>query len=448
MIATLALSISIARVLGDSAYGDYGSVWALFMIMTVVAHMGMDTIVVRESARDLGRAPDLVSNAITMRLGLSLFAYALAIVAALLMRTGQTFVGYVAIAGLIFFVSWHVLIATYFEATLRVGTHTLLTTGCACLTLALTLAVLFLRGGVGGVLWAAVAANFVTLVVAYVLVSRHFRPTLGRNLAVMKNILSASWPLGGTVFLIMLAARLDVLMVRAMKGPSVAGYYWAALRITESLTIISQAFMLSVFPLMSFYHSREPARFGDIHRKSLKYMAVIILPLALFLSFHSRSILRVFGESFVQGAPALAILAWFMFFVFIGSVNFGAIIVENRQKSFLFLSVFLMLVAIALNLLLIPRYSLTGAAVAAVLRQVIFYITMLLIPSMRKYTVAAATASFRPIVAVVCAAACLYWVVTPLGVFLALPVYVLVLLLIGGFDKEDRVLLLKVIRRT
>lgn len=447
MVATLALNISIARVLGDSAYGQYMSVWALVMILNVVAHMGIETIVVRESARNLGRAPELVANAVTVRLVLSLLAYAGAVIVALLMREGHAFVIYVAIAGLSLFVSWHSLVATYFEATLRIGTRTLLMTGCIIVTLGLTAVVLLLKMGLEAVLWAAVLANAATLVVTYLAVWRHFRPTLGCNLTTMKSLLSESWPLAGLIFLTMLGARIDLFMLLKMKAAAAAGYYGASLRIAESLVLIPQAFMLSVFPLMSFYYSREPDRFESIYRRSLKYMSAILLPVSLFLSFYSGPILRLsYGEDFMAGAAALALLAWVMFFSFAGSVNFSAVVVENRQKTFLWLSVYLVFVSIVLNWLLIPRYSLTGAAVAAALRQIVLYATMLLVPSMRKYAIATVTASLRPILAVSCAAACLYGLKPPLGVLLALPVYVFVLWLVRGIHKEDRDLLLKVIR--
>jgi len=449
MIATLALSIAVARVLGDSAYGQYMSVWALIMILNVVTHMGTETIVMRESARNLSRAPELVADAMTIRLPLSLLAYAGAVIVAFLMEEGRAFLVYAAIAGLSFFVSWHSLIATYFEATLRIGTRTVLVTGCSLLTLAFTMIALFLKMGLAAVLWAAVLAHAVTLTVTYLLVCRHFRPTLGRNLTGMKDILSESWPLAGIAFLIILGARLDLFMLLKMKEAAVVGYYGASLRIAESLAFIPQAFMLSVFPLMSFYYSRERGRFEDIYRRSLKYMSTIILPVALFLSFYSGPILKLsYGENFLEGAPALAILAWFMFFSFIGSVNFAAIIVESRHKALLILSFYSMAVAVALNLLLIPRYGLTGAAVAAVLRQIVLYPTMLLIPSMRKYTIAAVTNSFRPLLAVGCAAACLYGVKPPLGVLLALPVYVFVFWLVRGIRKEDWNLLMKIVRGT
>ena len=446
MVATLALSICIVRVLGEAAYGQYASVWALILILGVVASMGTDTIVVRESAKDLARAPELVSNTITLRLVLAGLAYTIAIIAALLMKTDPAFVRYVAIAGLALFASWYLLIATYFEATLRIGTRTLITVGATYLTLALTLVILLLQGGLDIILWGAVFVAFVTLIVAYAFVCRHFRPTLGRNIAVMKEILSASWPLAGVMFVVMLVTRIDQLMLLKMKGASVAGYYAASTRIAESVAVVPHAFMLSIFPLMSFYHSRDPARFGDVYSKSLKYVSVIVLPLALLLSFYPKPILRLcYGQHFVQGAPALAILAWRVFFVFIGSVNSGAIIVENRQRIFLFLGSILVPPFIAVNFLLISRYGLTGAAAAAVLHQIVSYLVLLFIPSMRKYTLAPAIAAFRPILAVGCAAAVMYWLRTPAGSALALALYAIVLAATRVFDKEDRDLVLRVI---
>jgi O-antigen/teichoic acid export membrane protein len=449
MVATLVLGIAIARALGATAFGQYGAVWALIMILSVVGHMGTDSIVVRETASDPSRARDLISSAMTMRLGSALIAYVLTLTVAALMKPDRAFLGYVAIAGLTLFASWYSLFATYFEATLRIGTQTLITTGSAYLTLGLTLLVIFLKQGLSAILWMAVLANFVMLTVAYLLLSRHVRPTFGRDLAVMKSVIMASLPLAGNLFLLMFEGKLPRLILLKVNGASIVGDYVAASQITESLGILPQAFMLSVFPLMSFYRANQPARFEDIYRKSLRYMSAIILPLALLVSFYSRDILRLlYGETFVLAAPALAILAWFMFFVFISSVNFNAIIAENRQKTFFGVSLFMLVPTILLYFLLIPRYGLVGAAIAPLVQQVVFYATLLALPSMRKYGIASVGASFRPLVATACAAIFLYGLNTAFQGVVAFAVYVVVLVAIRGVEKGDHDLLRNMLRGT
>jgi len=439
------LNILVARGLGDAAYGHYVSVYALLMVFTVFANMGTETIVVRESAKDLSRVPELVSSTITLRICLGGVAYACLLVTASVMKTDPEFVRYIAIGGLTLFVSWYMLLSSYFQATLRVGTYTFITVGSTYLTLALTTIALGLNGGLEAIMWVAVAAAFTMLVVAYVLVCRHFRPTLGRNLAVMKEILSASWPLAAMAFSIMVAARIDLLMLLKMRGAAAAGYYGAATRITESFAVIPQAFMLSIFPLMSFHYSRQTARFGDVYNKSLKYLSVIVLPLALLLSFYSKPLLKLWGERFVEAGPALAVLAWRLFFIYLTSVNYARIIVEGRQKVFLSVGLALLPCAVALNLLLISRYGLIGAAAAGTLHQILAYAVLMLIPSMRQYTVALVTASWRPILAIGCGGAVLYWTQSVAGSVLALAVYVLALVALRVFDREDRNLLVKVI---
>jgi O-antigen/teichoic acid export membrane protein len=443
--ALLVLNILVARGLGDSAYGQYVSVYALLMIFTVLANMGTETIVVRESAKDLSRVRELVSSAITLRICLAAVAYACLLVTSSVMKPDPAFVRYAAIGGLTLFVSWYVLLSAYFEATLRVGTYTIITVGSTYVTLVLTSVVLGLNGGLEAIMWIAVVAVCTTLVVAYLLVRRHFRPTLGRNLAVMKEVMSASWPLAAMAFSIIVAARIDLLMLLKMRGAAAAGYYGAATRITESFAVVPQAFMLSIFPLMSYHYARETARFGDVYKKSLKYLSVIVLPLALMLSFYSKPLLRLWGEHFTQAGPALAVLAWRLFFIYLTSVNYARIIVEGRQKIFLSVGLLLLPFAVALNLVLISRYGLIGAAAAGTLHQILAYAVLLLIPSMRQYTVALVAASWRPILAIGCAGAVMYWTQTIAGSVLALAVYMLALIALRVFDREDQDLLVKVI---
>ena len=82
-------------------------------------------------------------------------------------------------------------------------------------------------------------------------------------------------------------------------------------------------------------------------------------------------ILFFFGSSYAPSGTTLAILFWYNFFGFFSTLLVNLLIASGKQVFDAWVSLFLLLGNVAMNLLLIPRFSYNGAAIATVFTEIV-----------------------------------------------------------------------------
>jgi len=174
---------------------------------------------------------------------------------------------------------------------------------------------------------------------------------------------SSARSLAGTFDILL--ASLDVLLVGAIVGPANAAVY----------TIVSRYVSLSVLPALAvgFAIAPEASRLlhldlrrdaSKLYRTSAVWLTVIGFPILLVLAVFSPIFLSVFGIRYETGATALTIIS-LSNLVNIGTGNNATFLLMAGRSSWnLLISAFSLSLNVVANLILIPRFGLTGAAVA------------------------------------------------------------------------------------
>lgn len=133
-----------------------------------------------------------------------------------------------------------------------------------------------------------------------------------------------------------------------------------------------QSIVTASMPIVSeLYSQGEREQIGRFYQTMTKWTFTVNLPLFLILLLFPVPILSVFGGSFVDGAAALAVLAW-------GNlVNVGTgicgVLLDMSGNTLLKLanSIATVALTLVLNILLIPRWGLVGAATASLTAAVV-----------------------------------------------------------------------------
>jgi PST family polysaccharide transporter len=107
---------------------------------------------------------------------------------------------------------------------------------------------------------------------------------------------------------------------------------------------------------------------------------------AISFYFLSDSIVaRLFGPPYQEAAAVLAVSAWAAVFVFSGVVGDHWAIARNLTRQPMIKAVTGAVLNVLLNLVLIPRYGIVGAAAATLISQAVAAVGLnLLLPSMRE----------------------------------------------------------------
>jgi O-antigen/teichoic acid export membrane protein len=158
---------------------------------------------------------------------------------------------------------------------------------------------------------------------------------------------------------------LDTLLIGALRSTQDAGVYAAATRYLVFGAFASQAVILAIAPTMSELltrHDMETAR--SVYRASTAWAMVIGWPVYLMLAIFAPALLSILGPGYAQAQDALTILALTMLVASgVGAVDI-VLLMGGKSAWNLLNTVAAVVLNITLNVLLIPRLGITGAAVA------------------------------------------------------------------------------------
>lgn len=159
--------------------------------------------------------------------------------------------------------------------------------------------------------------------------------------------------------------RLDILLLGAMASASVAGVYAAATRFLVAGRFFSTAITQGVQPqLGARFAEKDHAGAQRLYKATTIWTVALTWPAYLIMVVFASELLRVFGGDFRGGVVALQILAGTTLIgTACGSVD--VVLLMGGRSTWNLANTALALVAnVTLNLALIPRWGLEGAAVA------------------------------------------------------------------------------------
>lgn len=111
----------------------------------------------------------------------------------------------------------------------------------------------------------------------------------------------------------------------------------------------------------------KKANHGILFNASLKYGLIVLIPsLLLFLALKTQIITLISGQKYIQSADIVPWLALVPFLSFLVYLIYQFSITSDRTKAAGVIYVLGLLLNITLNILLVPKYSFYGSAVAAI----------------------------------------------------------------------------------
>lgn len=165
-------------------------------------------------------------------------------------------------------------------------------------------------------------------------------------------------------------AQTDKIMIKMMLDESSTGYYGAAVACAGMTSFVSTAIIDSFRPAI-FEGQKESKRIFK-HRLTMLYSIVIYLSLAqsVVMTLFSRWIIFIlYGTAYNPAISALQIIVWYTTFSYMGSVRNIWILANDKQKYLWQINMSGAIANVIINVLLIPRMGINGAAVASLITQ-------------------------------------------------------------------------------
>lgn len=360
-------TVYLARTLGASTYGILGFAAAIMLYLSRIADGGMEYfgLGVREIAADPSRVETLAPSLLIARLGMSaVVVLALfALVPFLPSPDGLVIALYgltlLAIGG---GTRWVLL---GLQRNRRVAAARAL--GEATMA-ALVLLLVHRQADVTRVPLAQFAGDSLAAIVLFVSLRRWgYALPLRFDAPAVKRMLRQAMPLLGSALLGLVIYNSDLILLRFFRDSRTVGFYAAGYLLVSFVINVGGAFGQSLMPALT--RSSERTR---LYHVAWEQMALLTIPIAIGGAILARNLIGVvFGPQYAPAGVALGLLILSIPPSLGREVSTVAVVVGGGHKAVLRLTAAAAVFNLIVNLAVIPRWGLEGAALATVATEVL-----------------------------------------------------------------------------
>ncbi len=371
VLLQFATLVVLARGLGPEKLGIAQFYFVVFTYLVLLNDPGLSVLGTREHGRATGRltSPGTLLGA---RLALSVPTIGIALFLAAISSLpgtgdqGITAILVIATVASAFSLRWLLLAGHAF------GTVALIELAAAALQLGGALVVLAL--GLGGVAGLAVLAGGPTAVavLTYLRVGLRGEVVRPRFDLDAVRVVRTALPLGIAAFAIAIYYSADSLILGVTRTSGEVGIYAAAYRIvlaTLALPVIVHGVAL---PVVAKSFDRDARTTERVVRGLTGWLMLISIPAAVTIALTAPGIVgMLYGSAFDASALPLSILVFSLVTVSANVPLAVLVLASRRDRAYLAVTVVGAVVNVALNLVIIPRYGVAGAALTTLVSEVV-----------------------------------------------------------------------------
>jgi O-antigen/teichoic acid export membrane protein len=442
-VVNTGLAIYAIRTFSVEEYGHFAIALALIGIFGVLSETGISTVALRSMSTDHSGEANYLGVALVAEFATS------GVIAPLMLPVGLA-LGYppevIALLGIgVVYLFFQGFLAA-FDATFRARRVFVFPALFLALQAVVTGAAgaAFIANGSGppGLLTAMGLGYAAAAVAAFVLVRSRLKIpiVLARKVREVPSFLRTAIPIAATGGIAIVYERIDLLMVSRLDSTSAAAIYGVVLTALAVSAILPSIIVPAFFPLLAASLKEAPEQARKAFFLLWRLFLLLSVPVALFLAFGSNDLVTaVLGERYEGSGTPLAILGGSIVLGFLNYLLWYALLAAYRERRRLMILVVSLALNVWLNVLLIPPYGPTGAAVALVVSDFLIVAWQTGMVHRSVFAVPFRRLFLRPVLAVLAAlaAAIPLSAVTALGAAVAAPCIYAALLLFGSYVTRE-----------
>lgn len=375
------ITIILARYLSQTDFGRYTYAVSITGIFLMLANLGIPSLMLREIARQREHSSSIFSAAFAAKCPLTIMMFSVFIMFFLMTSSPASRLAVIAIATAYFLENFAAFFATPFKAIeqmqyVAIGDFFYKALMIAGVWSMMAFKPTLMR--VGAVYVLCCAAHLLYYSVLYkkkftfMPVVRGVAGLVSNFTVIIKDALPMA--LGGVIMVVYINA--DIIILKWLKGEIVTGIYGVSYSFYLGLAIMASLLVQSVFPRLSYAaEKRQTDVTGVVMKGTIKLLFVFSVPIAVGgILLANEAITFFYGARYLASAMAFKI---FMATVVLNYFNLllgYRLFAERKQNETNVIYTIAFVINVAGNLLLIPKYSITGAALATLIAEAVFTI--------------------------------------------------------------------------
>lgn len=445
--------VSLSRAYGASLLGEYGFAMAVTGFSWCLANFGLFELSIREIKRAGDEFRGYAGGVIALRLTLSVVAFGLTALAAMIIPMDNRIAILIVVLGL-----FQIL-----EGLIAGLSAIAISRGAAHLLSAIEISQRFFTAAVGTlVIWLGAPIEWavgtlpliagIHVLVCYRIVQGRFGPIpLHLDADFVKRKLIAASPFALVTVVRRVATRADIILLVPLLGTVVAGIYNAAFRIVFMFHLLINRIPAAVIPAAVQLRETSAHEFQLFFSKALRLALLFGIPASAGIFLIADDItLLVFGREFGASASVLKILGITALTHLLQELlsAFCQVCDEERfwSRAWILAGIF----SVVLNVVLIPFLGAHGAAIAVVITETVLGLALYI--RLRSYVratgiILAAFAAVTGTLAFLVPMIVFEGIPTVLIVIIAPPIYMLVLTLFADIRRNEGAVVLQIMSK-
>lgn len=360
----------LARYLGPENYGVLSYAVAFVGLFGFVASLGVDGILIRELVAHPEKRDQLMGTTFRLKIIGGVITVLLVTISTILIKVPSLIRLIIILFSFSFILQAINVIFSYFQSEVKAKNNVKTVLISTIISSILKVAVIFFDKGV---IWIVIVyvLEFVWQWIWYVLAYKGYglkikNWTFDKLLA--REILKQSWPLMLASAASFIYLKIDQVMIGYLLGNYEVGIYAAGVKLAEIWYFVPGVICGSLFP--AIVNAKRTSH--TIYKRRLKalylLMSGVAILIAIFSTILAPWIINVlFGRAYSASVLILQIYVWSGVGLFLGTA-INQYFLSGNKSYYIFLYNFLSMAAnIILNLILIPKIGLTGAAWATLI---------------------------------------------------------------------------------
>lgn len=372
--------IFVPRYLGAENYGIYTYVMSIVTFVTVLVDFGMSTFAVRDIARNPERAETLLPTLLGIRCTMGFLFLSAIFFATHVFDFGESG-GPLRLMGLLLIIeplAVHIVIFRAREQLKYVAMVQIANRGV--MLIALPVAFIF-DAGITGVILVRILGSVTTVALIWLIAAKKYSHLKYRfGMSGWPDMFKMSLPFVGTSLIWEVFNRIDQVLIPYFDTWEANGCYGVAVAIISITYVIPKAANAILFPYFSRQQVNSNEKLIAGSMELYRYLGIVSFGLVVFVAMPAAEwIEMIWGEEFTAGAGALIVLAFGVPFAFLQNIHTPVLYSHNKERLIMLFTAVSVVMDIVLDILLIPRMGIEGAALATAATHAVFYFLNLVV---------------------------------------------------------------------
>jgi O-antigen/teichoic acid export membrane protein len=366
-LSSIIIGLILARHYGPEVFGNYSYIISIVFILVVISSLGLDGIIVRETNNNDSNIQKILGTSFYLKFFTGLIILIISSVFILINNNGDyplllliflltlPFYGFNIVDFYFQSISSYKYIA---KLNLYLNIFSLLV---KLIIISYDLSIIFIGVSfIVDILFQSIIFCFLLSKIKNIKISDFVF-----DFPTAKKLLKDSYPLIFSSFFISLNLKMDQILLGELTDNYNLGLYASSVRISEAWYFIPAALSNAFMP--QFMKAKRISRnsYNKIFHSAYKSMLIFSVTIAIIFSLFSSDIIYLlFGSEYLPASPVLKIHVWSGVFASMGFIYSKFLIIENYTKFSLYRNIFGFFINFVLNLILIPRYGISGCAIA------------------------------------------------------------------------------------